>query len=304
MSKKRKYAIVLVTILWVLVVGTIVGEHFDFFKSPTHRSRGMVTIELQAFNSNFTSYEGEQTGSQVKALIQKLIANAKTYTEEPKKIPRVKYNISEDDKTKAKDWQENDKGGKITSSVLTSDAQGQKDYTKALSELSNGISAKHTYFVDLNTMDEELINEIIIYYDETEGEYSYSKFKYNSRYTPYKGEQKGAQTKLLLENLIENAKTYSEEPDKIPSVKYITSENDNFRAKKWQESDKGGKITSGVLESNSEGQEKYSKALEKLSKYIKDKHTYFIELNTMDNGYIGEIIIYYDKDEEEIFVDE
>ena len=173
MSKKRKYAIVLITILWVLVVGTIVGVHFEFFDdgdytdTQTHGLTDMNTQEINAFNSNFTEYEGEQAGSQVKALIQKLIANSKTYTEEPKKIPSVKYITSEDDITKAKDWQENDEGGKITSGVIEANAHGQNDYTKALSELSNGISAKHTYFIELNTNpDSLLINEVIIYYDK------------------------------------------------------------------------------------------------------------------------------------------
>ena len=112
----------------------------------------------------------------------------------------------------------------------------------------------------------------------------------------FKGEQTGSQTKLLFKKLIANAKAFSEEP--IPSVKYITSKYDNFRAKKWQESDEGGKITSGVLERNYEVQKSYSEALEELSETIKDKHTYFIELNTDDTGLISEVIIYYDKDEE------
>ena len=172
MSKKRKYAIVLITILWVLVVGTIVGVHFDFFDTQDSNDYNYVPSdtsiqEINAFNSNFTAYEREQTGSQVKALCQKLVANSKTYTEEPAKIPRVKYITSEDDKSKAKDWQESDEGGKITSSILESNPEGQKEYVNALKILSEGISDKHTYFVELNTdPDSLLINEVIIYYDK------------------------------------------------------------------------------------------------------------------------------------------
>ena len=66
-----------------------------------------------AFNSNFTSYEGKQTGFQVKSLIKKLIELDGSYEEEPSRfsdyvkykkgrsiIPSVKYVTSEDDNSK------------------------------------------------------------------------------------------------------------------------------------------------------------------------------------------------------------
>ena len=49
---------------------------------------------VQAFNSDITRYGGEQTGSQVKALLQKLIDNTKTYKEDASKIPKVEYRSS------------------------------------------------------------------------------------------------------------------------------------------------------------------------------------------------------------------
>ena len=128
----------------------------------------MNTQEIQAFNSNFTTYEGKQTGSQVKALLQKLIANAKTYTEEPAKIPTVLYKTSGNDKTTANTWAGNGNGGKQTNKELNSNASGQKNYTRALSTLSNGISAKHTYWVQLDTGASSLIENITIYYEETQ----------------------------------------------------------------------------------------------------------------------------------------
>jgi len=126
----------------------------------------MNTQEIQAFNSNFTAYEGKQTGSQVKALIQKLVANARTYSEEPAKIPTVLYFKSPNDKTKANTWATNAKGGQMTNKEVNSNAGGQGGYTKALSDLSNGISAKHTYWVQLDTGSSSLIENVSIYYEE------------------------------------------------------------------------------------------------------------------------------------------
>ena len=289
---KIKLAIILELVVIVIL---FLASKTDLFEPPTTYSRSrfwvlmMNTDEIQAFNSQYTVYEGKQTGSQVKALIQKLIAKAKTYTEEPALIATVKYVTSEDDNSKAKKWQESDQGGKITSNVLKSNSEGQKDYTNALSMLSKDITAKHTYFVELNTMHDDIIDDVVIYYDESKGEH-------NSSFAPYKGIRTGLQTKLFLKELIANAKTYKEEPDKIPSVRYITSEDDNFRAKKWQESSRGGNATS--RENSAEWKRKYSKALKKLSKSIKTKQIYFIELNTDDTGLIGEVIIHYYKEEE------
>ena len=170
MSKKRKYAIVLISILWFLVVGTIVGIHFEFFDShdsddDTYERPNLSFQEIDDFNSRFSPYEGKITRSRVKDLIQLLIANAKKYTEEPAKIPSVKYVTSENDDSDVKDWQESDEGGKVTSSVLKSNPEGQKDYTNALLKLQNGLVAEHTYFVELNTNAYSIIDEVIIYYD-------------------------------------------------------------------------------------------------------------------------------------------
>ena len=47
----------------------------------------MSIQEIDVFNSQFTAYEGSQTGSKLKALIGTLIANSDTYQYEIEKIP-------------------------------------------------------------------------------------------------------------------------------------------------------------------------------------------------------------------------
>ena len=47
---------------------------------------GMKVHEIEAFNKNWSSYEGKQSGSQIKTLINKLAANAQTFEEEEEKI--------------------------------------------------------------------------------------------------------------------------------------------------------------------------------------------------------------------------
>ena len=52
--------------------------------------QSMTTSEIEAFNNQFLSYDGKQSGSNVKALIGRLIANANTYKEEYGKVPTIK----------------------------------------------------------------------------------------------------------------------------------------------------------------------------------------------------------------------
>lgn len=121
---------------------------------------------------------------------------------------------------------------------------------------------------------------------------------FNSTFTPYEGKQPGVQVKAFLSRLVANAKTYKEELYKIPSVKYVTSEEDNSDCKEWQETYGDLTDTSYILEEDKEWITNYDKALSKLSDYMELKHTYFTELNTDDTGLINEVIIYYDKAEE------
>lgn len=108
----------------------------------------------------------------------------------------------------------------------------------------------------------------------------------------------GVQVNTFLSRLVANAKTYKEELYKIPSVKYVTSEDDNSDVKRWQETYEYLTDTSYVLEEDKEWLTNYVKALSKLSDYMDLKHNYFIELNTDDTGLINEVIIYYDVNDE------
>lgn len=99
-------------------------------------------------------------------LILELVANSNTYRKEPSKIPSVEYVTSEKDNTNAKDWQESDEGGKITSEK--GDAKWQEKYKRAIQNLFDGLQPKHTYYVEINIGDSGLVDKIIIYYDKDE----------------------------------------------------------------------------------------------------------------------------------------
>ena len=133
----------------------------------------MSSSEIESFNSTFTSYRGIQKGSQVKALIQRLKANARTYSEEPEKIPCVSYNT----KTNQEDANE----------VLSNQAYGVGEenrtygYLSFLEELLHGLNIKGYYYVVFTFAEKNFVRGITINYVGMEEETEFSNKKENFR---------------------------------------------------------------------------------------------------------------------------
>lgn len=118
----------------------------------------LSTQEIDAFNNQFISYEGQQTGSNVKALIGRLVANAKTYTEEPAKIPDVVIDKA--------DLKGNMKDARATMNNTPGEDQ-VKAYNTELGKIRNKIEAKHPYWVEFVYGASSIISEVQITYDIT-----------------------------------------------------------------------------------------------------------------------------------------
>ena len=111
----------------------------------------MTTQEIEGFNSNFTTYEGKQTGSQVKALLGRLIANANTYEDEPGKVPNVTIQTKKTKSKNSVNYEENNAGDCT-------------NYSKGLSTARSQVEAKHEYTVTMPTGQSGLIEEVVIEY--------------------------------------------------------------------------------------------------------------------------------------------
>ena len=103
--------------------------------------------EVMAFNANFESYEGNQTGSNVKSLITRLIANAKTYKDDSEKVVTVYYD--KDDTTVKYD----------------SDIDS---YIEELTRIRNEVENKHTYQIEMTYQDSGFLDTIKILYGEAD----------------------------------------------------------------------------------------------------------------------------------------
>lgn len=114
----------------------------------------LSTQEIETFNNQFTPYEGEQTGSNIKAVMGRLIGNADIYADEPSKVPQVYIDkISE----------ENPYNMDVTYSEL--DNGDTTDYINDLGTIRNRLERNHNYFVEITYQSSGLIDYIQISYD-------------------------------------------------------------------------------------------------------------------------------------------
>lgn len=74
-------------LLCILIIAIGMFIYNSAQSTITDSLTSMSTQEIDAFNNQFVSYEGSQTGSNIKALMGRLIGNADTYRDEPAKIP-------------------------------------------------------------------------------------------------------------------------------------------------------------------------------------------------------------------------
>lgn len=122
----------------------------------TDSMESLSTQEIDAFNSQFYSYEGTQTGSNIKALIARLIANANTYMDETDKIPGVIIEQLTEDET--------------IEQIIVEPFEIEDDaseYIQKLNEIRNNVSNKHEYFVEINYQSKGIVDYIYISYDES-----------------------------------------------------------------------------------------------------------------------------------------
>ena len=112
----------------------------------------MSTSEKNAFNSAFTGYQGNQTGSQVKNLLGDLITNSATYAEETGKIVNININGI------------NQSNSANISANRPASTESTNDYVNTLNSVRNAIENKHTYWVEVNQGTAGIVDQINVYY--------------------------------------------------------------------------------------------------------------------------------------------
>ena len=170
-TSKDILVIIIGIIISLIVIQIILGialyekRHYV----PLSRRRQSGSWEIEGFNSTFTSYQGEQTGSGVKALINRLIANANTYRDEPEKIPCISYNTIDNNEDANKE-----NNGQAYGVREPEETRGYLNY---LSKISKGINLKHKYYLVMTLNNDGILRGITINYNKREEETQVEKEK-------------------------------------------------------------------------------------------------------------------------------
>ena len=192
--KRLKVHNTILIVIMIIAAAILIYRVSDYVQGIycDHCSESLDTLSgLEvSFNRSFEVYGGQQTGSQVKALIQKLIANARTYQEEASKIPKVEYRSSDgeiiysdnriesvayeepsEEKSSKYDFYESERRMKwkeearkqdqmISTEFLEND--GYNSYVKELSGISDKLRNKHTYEVEFKYKWDQIVSTVII----------------------------------------------------------------------------------------------------------------------------------------------
>lgn len=157
MENASKALLIAGAILLSILIIAIGMSIYNSASSTINDSVGaMSTQEKDAFNNQFTSYEGAQTGSKVKALIGVLVANSNTYMDEVAKIPTVTVK----DKMTVKNITDNVKAANRPDS-----ASNTAQYVTDIGKIRNAAEEKHTYWVEMVYGTGGIISEIVINYE-------------------------------------------------------------------------------------------------------------------------------------------
>jgi hypothetical protein len=143
---------ILLSIL-IIAIGMLIYTNAQSTITESMTSFG--TQETEAFNSNFESYMGAQTGSKINTMCTRLIANANTYADEVTKLPAVYI-----DKISSG----NNANFNITPGAAGSN-NGQQNYIDQLTLAKNQLESKHTYHVTISYQSNGLIDYIMVWYD-------------------------------------------------------------------------------------------------------------------------------------------
>ena len=147
--KNSSGALYIVAPLLILLIGVSALVYTSAQNTASSSFDKMSSMEIEAFNSQFTIYGGIQTGAKLKSMMGTLIANSFTYSEEVEKLPEVTAEIIEGEEKEAKRPEE---------------ANATEDYREKLAEIRNELENKHEYTVEFDYDDNGLLKEVIIKY--------------------------------------------------------------------------------------------------------------------------------------------
>ena len=140
-------------LVMIMIVGMNVSSSIyrNSRNSISEAGSQIAQQEIISFNQQWNTYEGAQGGNNIKAVLQKLIANCNTNAQEEQRLVDVVCSRATEDDEK-------------TEIIITS--ENVEESVLELQTLRNKIDARHTYHVQIEYDSKtSLVNKIIIRYE-------------------------------------------------------------------------------------------------------------------------------------------
>ena len=138
-------------LLCILIIAIGMYIYNSAQSTITESMNSMSTQEIEAFNNQFAGYEGAQSGSNVKALMGRLIGNVDTYKDESARVPQVYIQRAYSSGSEQ--------------CATYANACDLSTYVANLGQIRNKLEAKHEYWVEVTFQTNGLIDYIVISYD-------------------------------------------------------------------------------------------------------------------------------------------
>lgn len=132
----------------ILIIAIGMGIYNKSKVAVDDAGAGMETSQIEAFNAEWSNYEGTQTGSQVKAMINRLIAHANTYQDDETKVIGLTC----------------DSTGTGAGAPIVYQPNQLADFITSLNNTLTAVQAKHRYKVTLDYQGTSLIRMINVTY--------------------------------------------------------------------------------------------------------------------------------------------
>lgn len=149
LKKIKNHNKILVLLLVILLIVYIVLRILsNNYYSEISNNKITPYMEYESYNSQFTVYGGEQSGSKIKSLMGTLIANSNTYSSESQRIPEIIV-----------------KNNGTISHYIERPNETEESTTKYINDLAdirNKLSNKDTYYVEFTYSERLIVDKIII----------------------------------------------------------------------------------------------------------------------------------------------
>ena len=138
-------------VVMIMLVGMGMYMYTSSHNAISEAGSQISEQEKISFNQQWNTYEGAQGGNNIKAVLQKLIANCNTNAQEEQRLVDVVCSRATEDDEK-------------TEIIITS--ENVEESVRELNTLRTKIMARHTYYVQIEYDSKtSLVNKIIIRYE-------------------------------------------------------------------------------------------------------------------------------------------